>query len=61
MWHTQERSETYRFWTEKPEGKRPSEELGIEGKVVHTIISLKEVEHEGVNGPGQELALGSCE
>ena len=34
---------------EKPEGKRPPEELGIEGKLVHMITGLKEAEHEGVD------------
>jgi hypothetical protein len=34
---------------EKPEAKRPREELGIEGKLVHMITGLKEVEHEHVD------------
>jgi hypothetical protein len=34
---------------EKPEGKRPPEELGTEGKVEHMITGLKELEHKGVD------------
>jgi hypothetical protein len=33
----------------KPEGKRPLEELGIDGKVICIIIGLKGIEHEGVD------------
>jgi len=40
---------TYRVWMEKPEGKRPPEELGTEGKLEHMITGLKELENEGVD------------
>jgi len=35
----------FRDWMEKPESKRPPEELGIGRKVVHMITGLKEVGH----------------
>jgi hypothetical protein len=39
----------YRVWMEIHEGKRTPEELEIEGKVVHMITGLMEVEHDGMD------------